>query len=343
MSPVGGRAATRLTGIQKAAVVLMQMDQLHAARVLQQFTESEAEQIVAEIMGLRSVPPETVASTIEEFHQIAVAGRGPARGGRDFAVELLEASFGSDRAATLLNRMANTMAGKAFEFLEASDASQVIALLDGELPQTSALVLAHLRPDRASAVLAGLPEEQRASVALAIATMTQPNPDAIEVVAEQLRLRVGAVGAAKEAPEAVGGVQPLVEIINRTDAATEKTVLDGLEGLDPELAEEVRSRMFTFADIVRLERRDLQSVLQDVDTSVLAKALKNAPPAVAFAVQANISERKKTMLEADTAALGAVWAKDIEEARAEIVRRVRQLEAEGTITVRRGEEDDLVY
>lgn len=332
-----------LTGIQKAAVVLMQMEKDAAVQVMKQFTESEAEELTAEIVALRKVSPFVAEQAVTEFHDLAVSGRRPTHGGRDIAAGLLEASFGSDRATGLMNRLASTMAGRSFEFLETADPGQILTLIDVEQVQTIALVLAHLRPDTASAVLAGLADAQRSEVAHAIATMGTPSPEAVNIVAETLKVRAGAVVAPREAVTIVGGIQPLVEIINRSDISTEKAVLDGLDGIDKELAEEVRSRMLTFADVVKLERRDLQQVLQDLDLPTLARAMKNATAAVTEAVRANISDRKKTFLDAEIETVGAIRMKEIEEARAEIVRRVRQLEAEGTITVRRGDEDEIVY
>jgi flagellar motor switch protein FliG len=332
-----------LTGVQKAAVILMQMDQASAVQVMKQFTETEAEELSTEIMALRKVSPDVAEQTINEFHELAVAGRRTTRGGRDFAESLLEASFGSEKANGLMNRLASTMAGRSFEFLETADPGQILTLIDSELPQTIALVLAHLRPDTASLVLAGLADGQRSDVAHAIASMGTPSPEAVNIVAETLKVRAGAVVAPREAATVVGGIQPLVEIINRSDITTEKAVLEGLDSIDKELADEVRSRMLTFADIVKLERRDLQQVLQELEITVLARAMKNAAAPVIEAIQANVSDRKKTILEGEIAAVGAIRMKEIEEARAEIVRRVRQLEAEGTITVRRGDEDEIVY
>lgn len=332
-----------LTGVQKAALVLMQMDRAAAVQVMKQLTETEAEELSAEIVALRQVASSVAERAISEFHDLAVSGRRHTRGGRDIAEGLLEASFGSDKASGLMNRLASTMAGRSFEFLETVEPGQILTLVDMEQTQTIALVLAHLRPDTASAVLAGLGDAQRSEVAHAIATMGTPSPEAVNIVAETLKVRAGAVVAPREAVTIVGGIQPLVEIINRSDISTEKAVLDGLDGIDKELADEVRSRMLTFADIVKLERRDLQQVLQELDLPTLARAMKNATQAVTEAIQANISDRKKTILEAEISSVGAIRMKEIEEARAEIVRRVRQLEAAGTITVRRGDEDEIVY
>ncbi|MDI2097879.1 flagellar motor switch protein FliG [Ruicaihuangia caeni] len=335
-------AAEQLTGVQKAAIVLLNLDPAAAAQVMSKFTEAEAEEIAAEITRLGRVAPEAVERAFSEFHDIARHGRVASRGGHDVAAGLLEASFGAERAAGVMNRVASSLAGKSFEFLETLDPAQVAGLLESELPQTVALVLAHLRPDRASSVFGVLPEEARADVAQALATMGSAAPDAVQLVADTMKLRVGAVAALREA-EAVGGVQPLVDIINRADVTIEKSLLSELDERDPELAEAVRSRMLTFADITRLEPRDAQLVLRGVDAATLALALKGAPEAVSSVIRANLTERNREVLDGELELLGPVRLSQVEEARAEIVRTIRDLEAQEAITVQRGDEEEYVY
>lgn len=334
--------STALTGAQKVAVVLMNMDQQRAAQVMKQFSDEEADEITAEILRLRRVDPGVAEKALNEFHDLATRGAVTTRGGRDIAVGLLEASFGAERATGVLNRVASNLAGKQFEFLDAVEPAQVQMLLAGELPQTSALVLAHLRADHASRVLAGLDDTARTEVAHAIATMGSPSPDAVRVVAETLKQRASAVVSSRAASDAVGGVQPLVDIINRSDAATEKALLEALEQRDPQLAEEVRSRMLTFDDIVRLESRDVQQVLRGVDAAILAVAMKGASEAVSEVITTNLSERNREILEDEVRILGPVRVSQVEDARAEIVRAIRDLEATGAITVQRGDEDAYV-
>lgn len=335
-------ATLELTGVQKAAVVLIQMGQHAAVEVMKHLTETEAEEVAAEIVRLRSVGPEVAEKVIAEFHALSVSGRTPARGGQELAAGLLEGAFGMEKATGLLGRMNAALAGRSFEFLEDAEPSQLIGLLDGELPQTIALVLAHLRPAAASSVLSGLGDAQRTDVAHAIATMSPAIPEAVSIVSDVMKVRAGAVVAPREAVEIVGGVQPLVDIINRSDVATEKALLAGLDAMDPALAEEVRSRMLTFADIVKLDPGHIQSILRTVDLRVLATAMKGADTAVNDAIVRNISERKRENLEGEILALGPVRMKAIEEARAEIVREIRAKEAAGDIDVRRGEDDFFV-
>ena len=333
---------TTLSGTQKVAVVLMNMDPKRAAEVMKQFNEAEAEEIAAELIRLRRVDTVVSERTVAEFHELTMKGGRNSRGGRDFASSLLEASFGSERAAGVLNRVASSMAGRAFEFLDSAEPGQLVTLLDGELPQTIALVLAHLRPEHASPVLAGLGDDIRADVAQAIGTMGSASPEAVRVVADTLKVRASAVVTSREMNDVVGGIQPLVDIINRSDVSTERQLLDSLDALDPALAEEVRSRMLTFADIVKFDRKDVQQVLRGIDASVLAVAMKGSTEQVIEVIRSNISERLRTILEEEIEALGPVRISQVEEARAEVVRAIRDLESEGAITIHRGDDEQYV-
>ncbi len=331
-----------LTGTQKVAVVLMNMDQPLAAEVMKQFTDEEAEEITGEIVRLRRVDNAVSERAIVEFHEFATGGRRNSRGGKDFAAGLLEASFGAERAAGVMNRVVSSMTGTAFEFLDTAEPGQVLTLLDGELAQTIALVLAHLRPDQASPVFAGLDDPLRTEVAKAIGTMGTANPDAVWLVAETLKTRATAVVTSRDVVEIVGGVQAIVDIINRANVSTERAVLEGLDVLDPQLAEEVRSLMLTFADLVKFEKKDVQQVLRGIDASVLAVAMKGSTEAVTEVIRANISDRNREILEDEITSLGPVRMTQVEEARAEVVRAIRDLEAQGIITVQRGDEEEYV-
>lgn len=331
-----------LTGVQKVAVVLMQMGDA-ASNVMKNFSDAEAEEVAAELVKLRRVHADVAERTIAEFHELILTGKTSARGGRDLAAEILEGAFGSERAGGIINRMASTLAGKSFEFLDTAEPGQLVGILDGELPDTIALVLGHLRPAVAAEVIAGLPEAQRTDVAEAIATMGTALPEAVSAVAEVLKVRVGAVVAPRETVEAVGGVQPLVDIINRSDVSIEKSLLASLDIRNPELAEDVRSRMLTFADIVKLEPREVQAILRGVNTATLAIAMAGASEQVTDVIRRNITERNREILDSEISTSGPHRMKAVEEARATIVQAIRTMEAEGSIVVRRGEDDEYVY
>ncbi len=336
------RPTMSLTGVQKAAVVIMQLGRERAAKVMAQLGEQELDEITAEIVRLENVDGFTADSVLEEFHAVSIAGPNLiARGGLSYAQELLEASLGAERAASVMERLATQMAGQPFEFLQQADARQIHSLLTGEHPQTIALVLAHLRPEHASAIMAGLPGDAQAEVAHRIALMERAAPDVVAVVAENLQRKASSVLAPQEM-SAVGGVQPLVEIINRADPGTEKLILEGLEIRDKELAEEVRSRMFVFADVVMLDDRAVQLVLRGVETASLSVALKGATDEVRDKILGNLSERARDNLVEEIELLGPTRMSQVEEARAGIVQAIRRLEESGQIVIRREGEDEYV-
>lgn len=330
-----------LTGTQKAALLLIQMGRETASRVMTQLTETEIEQLTTEIARLHTVDDETILDVLDEFKAASNRGPGLGQGGLTFAQRLLEETLGKDKARDVLERLSSSIQGQPFEFLMHAEARQVVSLLVGEHPQTIALVLAHLRPEHASAIMTGFAPDVQTIVARRIALMERASPDVVAVVAESLKRKATAVLTTQEM-SAVGGVQPLVEIINRADAATEKLILEGLTQSDPELADVIRSMMFVFADITLLEDRAIQLVLRGVETSTLATALKGAEDAVREKILKNMSERARTTLEEEIDLLGKVRMSLVEEARSQVVQVIRKLEESGEIMISRDGEDEYV-
>ncbi len=333
-------ATGTLTGTQKAAMLLLQLGRERAARVMAQLDVAEIEELTAEIMRLERVDQTLADEVVEEFYSASMIGPGVG-GGLGLATQLLEGALGRDEAAGMIERLQTSLAGQPFEFLQHADARQVLSLLNGEHPQAVALVLAHLRPEHASAIMAGLPPDQQAEVAHRIALMERASPDVVQVIAESMQRKASTVLTPNEL-SAVGGVQPLVEIINRADPTTEKLILEGLQSRDEALADEVRSRMFVFGDIVLLEDRAMQLVLRQVETNELSVALKGATPEVRDKTLRNLSERARENLEEEIELLGPVRLSQVEEARAGIVQVIRRLEESGQIVIRREGEDEYV-
>ncbi|WP_295011328.1 flagellar motor switch protein FliG [uncultured Microbacterium sp.] len=330
---------TPMSGLRKAAIVLLNMDRAASAEVLRHLGEARAELLAAELTQLGGVDVGATARALGEFRRIASGAAVPSRGGEELATGLLETAFGREKAVGMVGRVMSQGA-VSFDFLNAADPAQLATILDGELPTTVAVVLANLRADSAAAVLAALPDPLRTDVAQAIATMGVATQEAISIVAESLRSRTG-VFAMRDAHDAIGGVQPLVEIINRSDTALEKALLASLEGRDLALAEDIRSRMVTFADIARLEDRDAQRVLRGLDLRMLALALKGADEQIAEVISRNMTERNRESLAEEAKVLGPVRVRQVDEARAEIVRVIRELEAAEEITISR-EDDEIV-
>lgn len=339
-APAGTGRATGLTGPQKAALLVLQLGRERAARVMGQLEVAEIEELAAQILRLDRIEQTLADQVLDEFYAVSVAGAGVG-GGTGLAQQLLEAALGAERASGVMQRLQTVLAPQPFEFLQSGDPHQVVPLLTDEHPQTVALVLAHLRPETASAILADLPAESQAEVAHRIALLQGAAPDVVAVVADALRRKADALLAPVETA-AVGGVDPLVEIIHRADPGTSTAILEGLAGRDGALAEEVRSRLFVFADILLLDDRAVQLVLRQVETSLLSLALKGAADDVREKVLSNLSERARENLLEEIDVLGPVRLAQVEEARSGVVAAIRALEEAGQVTIRRGGEDDLV-
>lgn len=335
-------ATMQLSGAQRAAVVLLQLGQERASKVLAEMTEQEVEEISAEIVRMESVPTNLADDVIQDFHAQVLGGSvAVGQGGLAAAQRLLEASFGAERAQGLMDRLATMLQGQPFDFLQSADSRQVMSLLTGEHPQTIALVLAHLRPDPAAGMLTSLEPKLRTEVAHRIALMEQASPEVVAIVADNIERKASSVLSQSEAL-AVGGVQPLVDILNRADPGTEKQILDTLADKDKVLSDEVRSLMFTFEDITLLDDRAIQLVLRSVDTNGLALALKGAADTVAEKIMKNLSERARENLVDEMDASGPVRMSQVQEARGAVVTIIRSLEDSGQIMISRDGEDELV-
>lgn len=328
-------------GVRKAAIVLIQIGREKAATVLSHLTETEVELITAEIAQLESVSHDESSGVLREFAELATARRHILQGGLDFAHHLLQSSLGEDRAAEVIARL-NAMAIQLpFQFLQRADPSQLRSFIADEHPQIIALVLAHMTPDKASLVLSGLPPEQQAEVAHRIAVMDRSTPDIVRTVETILERKLSSVLQPSETAR-VGGIGPLVNIINRSDRATERQIVEGLESRDNDLAEEVRSRMFLLEDIVSLEDRAVQLVLRTVETNDLAVALKGVSDSVRDKITSNLSERAAENLLDELSLLGPVRLAQVEEAQQTVIRAIRALEEKGDIVIRRGSDDEYI-
>jgi flagellar motor switch protein FliG len=326
---------------QKAAVLVLQLGLEACAPVLAELSERELERLSTEVAQMGTVEPEVAAAVLEEF-AVTLTSTVPAlRGGLDAAHGLLHASLESERAAAIAQRVSKNLVGAPFSFLHRLDARQIVSFLGDEHPQTIALVLAHLPAELASRVLAGLGHDLQASVAHRIAVMDRTTPEVIKQVEEILERRLTSLGVASNFA-AVGGLRPLVEIINRSDRSAERMILEGLEAIDPDLAEQVRTQMFRFEDIVLLDDRSIQLILRQVQVSELATALKGVPDRVKNKVMQNMSERAALSLAEEIDMMGPTRVHVVEESQAGVVRVIRKLEEEGQIMIGRGDDDAFV-
>ena len=328
-------------GVRKAAIILIQLGREKAGEVLSHLSEAEVEAISAEIAQLDVVDASESTAVLTEFTEMATAHANISHGGLAFARTMLEQSLGPDRANEIMDRLQAAAVKMPFQFLHRADPGQLRTFIADEHPQVIALVLAHMTPDKASVVLAGLPSSLQAEIAHRIAVMDRTSPEIIRAVEANLERKLSSVLQPSEMSR-VGGVDPLVNIINRSDRVTERQIVEGLEELDAELAEEVRSRMFMFEDIVTLEDKSVQLVLRQVNEAELALALKGVSESVRNKITSNLSSRAAETLIEEVDLLGAVRLTQVEEAQQSVIRKIRQLEEQGQIMVHRGSEDELV-
>ncbi|MCR4440977.1 MAG: flagellar motor switch protein FliG [Peptococcaceae bacterium] len=331
---------TKLTGRQKAAVFLISLGPENSARVMKYMSDEEIEQLTLEIAHVRTIKGEQLDTVIEEFGQLYMASQYIAQGGIEYAKQVLERALGNEKALDIINRLSSNLQIKPFDFVRKTDPGQILNLLQGEHPQTIALIMSYLEPQQAAAILSALPAAHQSDVARRIAIMDRTSPEIVREVENVLERKISALGS--QDYTSTGGVKAIVNILNKVDRATEKTILETLEVQDPELSEEIKKLMFVFEDITKMDDRSIQLVLREVDGKDLALALKGSSEEVATKIKKNMSKRAGQMLEEDMAFLGPVRLRDVEDAQQRIVNIIRRLEDSGEIIISRGGGDELI-
>ena len=340
-APARGGATGKMRGRQKAAILLVALGPERAAQLFNHLHDEEIEGLSLEMAKTQRVPPETTETIMEEAVATTAAMGYIGRGGFEYAREVLEKSIGPTRAAEIMSRLSAVIEMRPFEFLRRTPPEQIAAFLRNEAPQTMALTIANLHTTLAAEVLSQLSPETQAEVALRIATMNETSPDVIKEVEAVMRQKLANV--ISQEYSAAGGVESLVDILNRTDRTTERNVLDQLAETDADLAEEIRMMLFVFEDIVKLDDRSVQLLLKEVDQKDLALALRGVPEDVRDKVISNMSQRGAEMLLEEIEYQPPQLRRVVEEAQGRIVAKVRQLEEAEAIVIGRGDgEDELV-
>ncbi len=329
-----------LTGKQKAAILLLSLGIDVSARVMKHLREDEIEELSLEIANLRRVPTDIKDKVLDEFQQICLAQEYVLSGGVDNAREILEKAVGAQKADDILNKLTSSLAIRPFDFARKTEPSQLLNFIQNEHPQTIALVMAYLSAEQAGIILSALPPHQQVEVARRIATMDRTSPEVIREIEVVLEKKLSSF--VMQDFSIAGGLESVVTILNRVDRGTEKTILEALAEESPDLADEIKRRMFVFEDIIMLDNRSVQRFLRDVDTKDLSLALKTASDEVKDLVFRNMSKRAVEILKEDMNMLGPVRLRDVEDAQQRIVNVVRQLEDSGELVISRGKEDELV-
>ncbi len=329
-----------ITGVQKAAVLLIALGPEKSASIFKHLKEDEIEQLTLEIANTRSVSPATKEQVLDEFYEICLAQQYIAEGGIAYAKELLEKALGEEKARDVISKLTASLQVRPFEFVRKTDASQMLNFIQDEHPQTIALILSYLSSGQASAIISALPPDKQADVAKRIAQMDRTSPDVIKEVERILERKLSSL--VNQDYTIVGGVDSIVAILNTVDRGTEKHIMETLEIEEPELADEIRRKMFVFEDILSLDDKSIQRVLREVDNNELAVALKGSNEEVQTVIFNNLSKRLAAMIKEDMEFMGPVRLKDVEESQQKIVNIIRKLEDSAEIIISRGGGDEII-
>ncbi|MBS7344556.1 MAG: flagellar motor switch protein FliG [Caryophanon sp.] len=329
-----------LSGKQKAALLLISLGPEVSASVYRHLSEEEIERLTLEISSVKKVDSQAKEDIIEEFHQIAVAQEYISQGGIGYAKTVLEKALGEQQAQAIINRLTSSLQVRPFDFARKADPGQIFNFIQNEHPQTIALILSYLEPAQAGVILSSLPQEVQADIAKRIAMMESTSPEVISEIESVLERKLSST-VTQDYTE-TGGVDAVVEVLNGVDRQTEKTILDALEIRDPELAEEIKKRMFVFEDIVTLDARAIQRIIRDCENEDLLLAMKISSEEVKDILFRNMSQRMAETFREEMEIMGPVRLRDVEDAQTRIVAVTRRLEDSGEIIIARGGGDDII-
>lgn len=330
----------KLTQKEKAAVLLIALGKNHAAQLYKQLSEEEIAALTLAITTTSKVTKEEKDAVLTEFYETCLAQKFISEGGLDYARGVLNKALGENKAGEILSKLTETLQVRPFEFVRKADFMQIVHLVMNENPQTVALLLSYLDPKKAAGVLSALPGEMQVEVVTRMANMESVIPEYIREVEMVFEQRLAKLGMTDQT--SVGGIDSVVKIINCVDRGTEKNILESLDMLDAELSENIKRNMFVFEDITKLSNQAIQTVLKQVDQTVITIALKGANDEVKGFIMGNLSKRLQEMILDDLEVMGPMKIRDVEEAQQKIVNTVRTLEESGEIIVSRGDGSDVL-
>jgi flagellar motor switch protein FliG len=326
-----GAPATPTTGIRKVAVLFLLLGDEVASNIIKYLREEEIERIAKEVAALGAVPPESSETILEEFHQMSMAASYVARGGVEFAENLLLKSLAPEHARRIIDRVVRSFQSTAgFTSLAKADPQQLSKFVLGEQPQTIALILAHLDASHAAQLLSLLPETLRVDVLSRMASLDEISPEVVSRISTVIEQRLKSLGTATH--ESYGGVRSVAELLNRLDRTVSQPVIEAIEGQNPDLAVSIRNLMFVFDDLLKVEDNALREIIQRADRKVLTVALKGTTEDMRNRFYQNMSKRAADMLREEMEVLGAIRLREVEKAQHEIVAIARKLEEEGLLS-----------
>ena len=293
-----------------------------------------------QIAKTTKVSSEMKDRVFEEFNELMLAQQYLAQGGITYARELLQSALGESKAVEIITKLTSSLQVRPFDFIQKTESEQILNFIQGEHPQIIALIVSYLPANKAGEIFRNLPEEKQIDIARRIASMERTSPEMIREVERVLERKLSTVVG--QDYTSAGGLDTLIEMLANVDRGTEKTIIESLSETDPELAEEIRKRMFVFEDVILLDDRAIQQVLKSVESKDLSLALKGSSEDVSEKVFKNMSKRAADMLREDMEFAGPVRVKDVQEAQQRIVNVIRKLEETGEIVIARGGEDEMI-
>ena len=329
-----------LSGKQKAAVLLISLGPDMSAKIFKHLDNEQIEEITLEIANMQKIGTELKNKVLKEFYHLLQANDYISSGGIKYARQILTKAMGEKEADNILNRLTANLQVRPFDNIRKADPDQLLNFIQGEHPQTIALILSYIQPSQASQILSSLSEEVQSDVAKRIALMDRTSPEIIKDVEDVLEKKLSSVITNEYA--SAGGIDSIVDILNQVDRGTEKNIFDQLDEKDPDLSEDIKKKMFVFEDIVLLSDKAVQLVLREVETHDIALALKTSGEEVEEVIYNNMSSRASEMLKEDMEYMGPVRIREVEDAQQRIVNVIRQLEESGEIVIARGGESELV-
>ena len=331
---------TSLTGAQRAATVIIALGVERASALYKYMEPSDVEQLTLEVAKMGFLDSEQTEEILFEFYQLCRTNRAVTEGGLEYARTVLEKAYGPQAAEELLGKVTKSLQNKSFSFMEKADDKSLFSALQNERPQTIALVLSYVDPDKAAGVISQLDEKKQIAVVEGMAKIESVSPTAVKIIEEQMRKKFSNI--VTSANVKVGGIDYVAGIMNNLDRSSEKSIFDGLSAHNADLADEIRKRMFVFEDIITMDDRSVQRFVRDCDPRDLVLALKTANADVSNKLFANMSARMAESIRDDLEVTTNVRMKDVEDAQQRIVSVIRDLEERNEIIIMKGGKDDII-
>jgi flagellar motor switch protein FliG len=327
-------SAEALTGIRKAAMLLILLGDKSSAEIVKLLSEDEVQLVSREIARLDAISSDDAEVLLEEFYQMNMAHDFVVRGGLDYAKKMLHQAFGPEVGKKVIDRLSKSLGGEYanLDVLQKVDPQQLANFIHKEHPQTIALVLSHLNASQAAALLISLPSEIRSDVALRMGNLDQISPEIINKIATVIGKKFKSIGDFSR--ESYGGIRAVAEMFNRLDSGTSKEILEVIEHQNPNLVETIRHLMFVFEDLLMIDPFQLKEIAGRIERKVLTLALKGTSEQLREHFMATMSARGAEMMREEMEAMGPVRIKEVEAAQQQIIALVRQLESEGVVTIK---------